>query len=566
MSGVLSQRILITAWATVVVIGGSIVQAAAPATLIITNAKVWTGDKKTPEAQAVAIRSDRIIAVGDNETALAHRTDATRIIDAQGRRVVPGLTDSHTHLISFGLQLTRLGLRDAASKQEFISRVNAGAAGMEPGKWLLGGRYSVESWDVPESPRKEWIDPVTPHVPVFLTRMDGHQALANSVALKFAGIDRGGPDDPPGGVIERDPQTGEPTGILKDAAMSLVSRHIPAPTRRQMYDALIGATRALNAWGITSAHDMSEPEHIEIFDAARERNTLTLRVRSYIQTTQYADTWRTIDAMHLTADDWFEVAGIKAYMDGSLGSRTAYMRNPYFDAQPGDKYPRGLRSAQAADLDRFRRDLSWANERGLQIAVHAIGDQAVHEVLDIYESLPGVRQHRHRVEHAQHLLPRDIARFAQLGVIASMQPLHKADDGRYAENVLGPRRSLTSYAFRSLLDAGACVCFGSDVPVVTANPFAGIAAAISAKTLDGKVWVPQQSINRTEALYAYTVAPQWAAFREDRLGVIAPNYLADLVILDRDVLVAGVDDLPGIESFMTIAGGKVVYRAGHHKP
>lgn len=539
--------------------GAAVALAADAATLIIHNAKIWTGDEKNPEAAAVAIRGNRILAVGDDASILTHRGEKTRVVDAKERRIIPGLTDSHTHIMEFGLQLQRLDLRDSADKDDFINRVNVAAANVPAGRWILGGKYTVESWPNPESPRKEWIDPVTPHVPVFLTRTDGHQALANSVALKYAGIDAKGPADPPGGVIERDPETNEPTGILKDDAMQLIIRHIPASSKRELYDALIGAMRALNVWGITSVHDMSELAHVPIIAAARERNALTVRVRSHVESTNFPDTWAKVESLNVENDDWLQVAGFKAFMDGSLGSRTAYMREPFLDAKPNDKYPRGLRSGHATDLKAFRRELAWANERGMQLAVHAIGDQAIHELLNIYASLPGVRERRHRVEHTQHLLPNDVSRFAQLNLVASMQPFHKTDDGRWAGPVLGPDRSRYTYAFRSLLDANARVCFGSDTPVATANPFAGIAAAESAKTLDGKTWVAEQAISRTEALRAYAVTPAWAGFREDRLGVIAGGRLADLVILNADVLTIGADQLSEIESVMTIVDGKVVY-------
>jgi len=562
MTDSIVQRTALAGCLAVLAIGAPIVTAADPATLIITNAKVWTGDDDVPEASAVAIGGNRILAVGDDEDVLAFRGDTTRMVDAQGRRIIPGLTDSHTHIIGFGLQLTRLDLRSAGGKVEFIERVNAAAATAPLAGWILGGQYTVESWAEPESPRKEWIDDVTSGHPLFLNRTDGHQALANSMALKIAGIDRDGPPDPPGGVIERDPDTNEPTGILKDDAMLLVSKHIPETSKRDMYDAFKNATRVLNAWGITSIHDMSELRHVIIFNEARKHNALTVRVRSYVESTNFPDTWAKIESMEIENDDWFQIAGFKAFMDGSLGSRTAYMREPYLDAKPTDKYPRGLRSGHATDLDAFGKQIVWADGRGLQMAVHAIGDQAIHELLDIYASLPGARDRRYRVEHTQHLLPQDIRRFATLNVVASMQPYHKADDGRWAEAILGPQRSMTTYAFRSLLEAGAKVCFGSDVPVAPANPFAGIAAANSARTLDGKVWVVQQSIRSKDALTAYATTPAWAAFREDRLGKIKPGYLADMAILSDDVLAASVDQLPNIESVMTIVDGKVVYVAG----
>ncbi len=532
-----------------------------PPDIIIVNAAVWTGVKDAADAEAIAITASTITTVGSNDDICALAGPATRVMDAGGRRVIPGITDSHTHILATGLQLTRLDLRQAGGKERFINAVAAATADCPPGKWILGGQYTVESWDKPEEPRKEWIDPVTPGNPVFLTRTDLHQGLANSVALKYARIDRSGPPDPPGGEIERDPGTGEPTGILKDAAMELVSRHIPEPSDKDKYAALILAAKALNAWGITGIHDMTDPDDYDVLLAAHKRGDLTLRVYSFYTAEVFAGSWDRIRQINKSADESFRVAGYKAFMDGSLGSRTAYMHAPYADASPDEKYPRGLRSGQAADLDAFRRQLAWAHDHGMQLAVHAIGDEANHELLDTYASFDGVQRRRYRIEHAQHLLPEDVSRFGKLGVIASMQPLHKADDGRWAEAAIGPERSKTTYAFRSLLDSGATVVFGSDTPVVTANPFEGIAAAVSPRTFDGKIWVPEQSIGREQALRCYTVSPPYAAFAESRLGTLEKGKLADLAILNADVLHAGVESLGAIESWMTMVGGRIVWQA-----
>ena len=528
-------------------------------TLIILNGKVWTGVRGAPEGEALAVTGSTITAVGSSEDIRKLADSRTQVIDAAGRRIIPGITDSHTHIINAGLQLSRLYLREVRDKEQFVNAVAAAVTRLTPGQWLLGGRYSVESWENSSSPSKEWIDEVTPGTPVFLTRMDGHQALANSVALKYARIDANGPPDPPGGEIERHPATGEPTGILKDAAMELVSTHIPKTNKREKYEALQLIARVANAWGITSVHDMSEPDDLPVFLMARRRGVLSIRVYSYVMTEELEKTWPTIKALETTGDDMFRVQGFKTFMDGSLGSRTAYMHEPYTDATPQTTYPRGMRSAQAADLDALRQQIKWALDHGLQIAVHAIGDQANHELLDILASLPDCPRRRHRTEHAQHLLPEDITRFAELGVIASMQPFHKADDGRYAEQALGPIRARTSYAFNDLLRSGATVCFGSDVPVVTNNPFSGMAAAVSAKTLTGEAWVPSQSISREAALRCYTVTPPHAVFQEDVLGALEVGKLADIVILNTDILTAPIDEIHRTEAYITIVDGKIVH-------
>ena len=306
---------------------------------------------------------------------------------------------------------------------------------------------------------------------------------------------------------------------------------------------------------------MSNPDDLPVLLFAAQQDALTVRVYSYVQATDFGKTLPMIQAVNATRNDMLRVQGFKAYMDGSLGSRTAYMQTPFTDATPQTKYPRGLRSGQATDLDAFRAQIKWVHDRHLQMAVHAIGDQANHEILDIYESLPGHQGRRHRVEHAQHLLPEDISRFAKLGVIASMQPLHKADDGRYAEKAIGPIRAKTSYAYKSLLQSGATVCFGSDCPVVSNNPFSGIASAVSAKTLDGKIWIPSQSISRQTALRCYTVTPPYAVFRENLIGTLEIGRKADITILDTDVLTAPIDEIYKTEAHTTIVDGRIVWQS-----
>ena len=535
---------------------------APPADLVIVNARVWTGNPAMPDAEALALAGDRIAVVGSDAEVRARIGSRTQVIDARGRRVIPGLTDCHTHMVGAGLQLERLHLREVVGRDEVIDAVAAAARGKKRGQWVLGGRWSVESWADPQQPTREWIDPVTGDTPVFLARMDGHQALANSAALRLAGIGPSAPPDPPGGEIERDPATGEPTGILKDDAMELVSRHIPPLSEADREAALLRAMRHANRFGVTGVHDMSDPDDLASFARVRQTGKATVRIRSFVS----AEDWSTYypAARGLANDDWVEVGGFKGFMDGSLGSRTAFMIEPYADAAPTEKYPNGFLVAMADPPEKICRQITEADKRGFQVVVHAIGDRANTLLLDCYHGVanldrPGDR--RHRIEHAQHLAPQDIARFARLGVIASMQPLHKADDGRYAGKALGPERIATSYAFRDLLDSGAAVCFGSDWPVVTVNPFEGIAAAVTARTLDGKTWVPRQSITVAEALRAYTADAAYAGFAENRLGTLEPGKLADVVILDRDPLTIPPDELGRVGVVHTIVGGRVVWSA-----
>lgn len=529
--------------------------------LVIVNGVVWTGVPGARPAQAIAIFGEKIIAVGTNEAVKPATGSKTQTIDAKGRLIIPGMTDSHIHVISGGIGLSRINLRDVADRDAFIKMVGEWAKNVRPGQWVLGGRWSTESWPDPASPRKEWIDPVTADVPVFLERMDGHQGLANSLALKLAFIDAKGPPDPPGGVIERDSKTGEPTGILKDDAMGLVGREIPSPAYPERSRGLKAAMKYLNSLGITAVHDLTELDDLLVYEHALKEQSFTVRVHSFLSVEDWKKHFDTA-AIYPRDDAWWRMAGFKGFMDGSLGSRTAYMREPFSDSPRDSKYPRGLLLDQADPIEEFQARVAQADAAGWQPAVHAIGDQANHLLLGVYEYVGkqnAARDRRPRIEHSQHLLPEDIARFAKLGVIASMQPLHKADDGRWAEKALGAERSKTTYAFKSLLAAGARVAFGSDWPVVSANPFEGIAAAVTGRTQDGKVWVPEQNITVEQALTCYTAVPAYASYQEKRLGTLEVGKLADLVILSQNVFELAPDKIAETKADVTIVNGRVVY-------
>ncbi len=537
------------------------------ADLVIVNARIWTGannarDHGKRPTTALAVVGDRIAAVGTDDIIRTRIGPSTEVIDARGRRVIPGITDCHTHIISGGFQLARVNLRNVQNREEFVRAVEREARGKTRDQWVLGGRWSVDSWDDPSPPNKAWLDPGTGDVPVLLNRMDGHSAIVNSAALRLAGIDRNGPDDPQGGEIERDPRTREPTGILKESAMELVSRLIPDAIPEDQYAALRRAMRHANSLGVTSINDMSGRSHLAAFRRAEQSGELTLRITAYLSVSDWASYVDRIPDYGLNSD-MLRLAGFKGFMDGSLGSRTAYMREPFSDATPEMPYPRGQLTAMADPPEEFNQLVALADSHGLHLAVHAIGDEGNHLLINAYQyALKRNRRHdaRHRVEHVQHLHVSDLTRFAPLGIVASMQPFHKADDGRYAEKALGRERLAGSYAFRQLVDAGALVVFGSDWPVVTLNPFAGIDSAVNAKTLAGEVWLPSHSLTVEEALRAYTVSPARAIHRENRLGTLEVGKYADIVILSEDPLTIPQERIDQDQADCTVVGGKVVFK------
>ncbi len=501
-----------------------------PADLVIENARIWT-DGRVGFASFAAVRDGRFVYVGDYEPSLVGTN--TEHLDAEGRVVLPGFIDSHIHMLNGGNNLSQLQLRDARDKEDFIRRVREWAGNLPEGRWILGGRWSTESWQRIEQPTRQWVDEASQGRPLFLSRMDGHSALVNSVALRMAGITKDTPD-PPGGVIDRDPDTGEPTGILRETAMGLVSRLIPPPTLQDKLDALNRAMRAANAMGITTVCDIPGMADLPAYEALAERDDLTVRFLLY----PTGGDWRR-DAERLRAfrgkPGWVEPRGFKAYFDGSLGSRTAWMSAPFANNPPDNKDWSGLPMPIVTD-GTFDRNARAAAEANLQVIVHAIGDEAnrvlADKLLAAYGGIERLRAARARSEHAQHLAPDVIRAFAERGIIASLQPFHKADDGRYAEQYLGKERCAWSYAYRSLVNAGAVIAFGSDWPVVTQNVMLGLEAAVEGRILNGAIWFPEQSITIAEALRAYTSYAAYAAFMEKEIGRIEVGYRADFVVLN----------------------------------
>jgi predicted amidohydrolase YtcJ len=532
---------------------------AGPADLVVYG-RVWTGDSARPWAGAIAVAGDTVSAVGDSAEIARLVRPETRVLANGDGLVTPGFNDGHLHFLDGGFQLASLDLRTADTPEEFIERVAAYASERQPGEWIAGGDWDHERWPGTPLPRKEWIDSVTPDNPVWINRLDGHMALANSAALRLAKIDRH-TRDVPGGVIVRDPRTGEPTGILKDEAMDPVAAVFPARTEAQLDAALKRALGHAAARGVTGFAHVSVPlSELGAYQRASRAGTMTARAALYFP----IEDWRAVAdtvAKIGRGDDWVWIGGVKGYMDGSLGSTTAVFYQPYQD----DPSTSGVFTTPE---DSMRAWVGAADSAGLQVVVHAIGERANGLLLSIFDSVArahGSKDRRFRVEHAQHLRREDIPRFAQLGVIASMQPYHAIDDGRWAEKRIGPERIQTTYAFRSLLDRGAVLAFGSDWTVAPIEPLLGIYAAVTRRTLDGKNpggWIPQEKISVEEALRAYTAADAYAVFAEDRRGTLAPGYLADLVLLDRDLTRIAPEEIEQAEVRATVVGGRVVYQAG----
>jgi predicted amidohydrolase YtcJ len=531
------------------------------ADLVLKNGRVWTGEPLRPWAEAVAMRGERIVAVGTSKEVGRWVGRDTRAIDLENSLVLPGFIDSHTHFLDGGLALLSIRLREAKSRDEFVARIRRKAEELAAGEWILNGDWDQQQFDPPELPRREWIDALTSSHPVCVNRHDGHMVLVNSLALAIAGI-TAATSSPPGGEIVKDARTGEPTGILKDAAMELVTKHIPAPTSETMLKAAEAALRLAAENGITSTHDMAyDTGHFSVYQELLKTGKLTCRIYLYIPISE-VDIYKRLTLKTPFGNDYLKIGGLKGFVDGSLGSSTALFFEAYTD-NPGtsglfhsDMYPRGILEQRVEDAD----------TAGLQVAVHAIGDRANAVLLEIYETTihrNGPRDRRWRVEHAQHLRPRDMERMAKLGVIASVQPYHAIDDGRWAEQKIGPDRCRTAYAFRSLLDHGVILAAGSDWTVAPLDPLAGIYAAATRRTTDGKHpdgWYPEQKISLEEAVRAYTTNGAFAEFSEATKGKITVGYLADLVVLDQNIFELPPEEIIEARVRTTIVGGRIVFR------
>lgn len=535
-------------------------QAQAQADTVLLGGKVWTGDPARPEAQALAIVDGKVAAVGNDDEVRRWAGPATTVLELRGRRVLPGFNDAHVHFFDGGQALASMQLRDAPSPEAFRDRIGAYAATLPKGRWVLNGNWDHERWTPAVLPTRQLIDAVTPDNPVFINRLDGHMALANTLALELAGITRDTPD-PPGGSIVRDAD-GEPTGMLKDAAMNAVYAVIPESSPAEIATALRAAMREANENGVTSVQDMSaSPAILRGYQQLLADGELSVRVYG----AQPLSRWERLAEPGIVAGfggDMLRIGVLKGFADGSLGSTTALFFEPYLD-EPGTS---GLPSDELVDAEAMLADMAGADAAGLQLAIHAIGDKANATILDMFAEVAqrnGARDRRLRIEHAQHFRAGDIPRMRAQGVVASMQPYHAIDDGRWAEKRIGAERAKGTYAFRSLLDAGAVLAFGSDWAVAPIEPLMGIYAAATRRTLDGAHpdgWVPEQKISVAEAVRAYTAGSAYAERREAVKGTLEPGKLADLVVLSADIFAIDPVAIADTRVDLTMLGGKVVYR------
>ena len=531
------------------------------ADLIITHAKVWTVDAARPEAQAVAILRDRIVDVGTDAEVSTWRGPQTKIIDAAGKIVLPGFNDSHVHFVTGGSQLDNVQLNDVTSAREFSRRIGERAKTTPKGSWILGGDWDETKWTPAELPTKELIDPVTGDTPVFVSRYDGHMGLANSQALRAAGITAQTPD-PPGGVIVRD-RKGNPTGALKDAALDLMYKHVPPLSHDERLHAVKRALAHAASLGVTSVQHMSADfADIAIYDELRDRGELTARIYVAPSIVDF-ETLTKVGVRRAFGDAYLRIGAVKGFADGSLGSRTAYFFEPFSDTPEN----RGLLSSEMQPPAAMRDRMMKADSAGIQLCTHAIGDRGISIILDFYADI--VKEHgpadrRFRIEHAQHMAAKDFDRFAQLGVIASMQPYHAIDDGRWAEGRIGHDRASRTYAFRTFLDHKVRLAFGTDWDVAPLNPMLGLYAAVTRATLDGKNpngWFPEQKLTVAEAVEAYTMGSAYAEFQEKEKGSITPGKLADMVILSDDIFKIDPAKIRDVKVLKTIVGGKLVWAA-----
>lgn len=533
------------------------------ANLLVLNAKVWTVDKAEPFAQAVAILGDRIVAVGTNEEVKAWQGPQTKIIDALGRLLLPGFNDSHVHFISGGMQLDSVDLKNAPGPQEFARLIGERAKARPKSEWILGGNWDETKWNPPVIASKDLIDPLTPETPVFVTRYDGHMGLANSVALRLASITANTPD-PPGGTIVRD-KNGNPTGALKDAAADLVFNVVPPLTHDQRISIIKRSMAHAASLGVTSVQHMGpDPEDISAYAELLELGELTVRIYAAPLIPNVEDQLK-VGVRRSFGGPFLRIGALKAFADGSLGSGTAYFYDPFLNQ--GEN--RGLLSAEMQPLSLMKDRMMKADAAGLQLCTHAIGDHAISIILDLYAEVAkkhGAADRRFRIEHAQHMAARDFDRFAQMQVIASVQPYHAIDDGRFAEAHIGHDRSSRTYAFRTFLDRGVRLALGTDWEVAPLDPMQTVYAAVTRATLDGKNpggWFPEQKLTVPETIEAYTMGSAYAEFQEKEKGSITPGKLADLVLLSDDIFTIAPERIRDVHVLKTIVGGKVVFEVGN---
>ncbi len=524
---------------------------------VFLNGKIYTVNPDQPYAEALVVVKNRIAFVGTNEQAEKYVDEETETINLSGKLVLPGFIDAHAHFTRGGFFLQNIDLRNAKSLLEFKALIKDYAV-KHKNEWITGGNWDQEKWDVKELPTRQFIDDITPETPVFIDRTDLHMGLANSFALNIAGIDRNTPD-PPGGLIVKD-NNGEPTGILKDNAITLIKKCIPEPSETEVRKAVFTALDYIKQFGITGIHDISEKPDLPVYRQLDTLGLLTCRIYSIYPLTGYKDL---VDQnIHFgEGSEKLKQGSLKAFADGSLGAGTAWFFEPYLNE--GDYC--GLPTDVVLDgrLDSLANE---ADKQQLQICIHAIGDKANNHVLNLFKKLHDSNplwDRRDRIEHAQHLRQQDIKLFKDYGIIASVQPYHLTEDGVWAEKKIGKKRMKLMYAFRSLLDNGVRLCFGSDWTVAPINPLLGIYAAVTRRTIDEKNpdgWIPEQKISVEEAIKCYTLNNAYASYQENELGSIVPGKYADFIVLNDDILTIPQEKIKDTKVIMTVFNGVIIYR------
>jgi len=520
------------------------------------NGKIYTVNQQQPIAEAVVVADNKIMFVGSNQEAEKMIDVSTKVIDLKGKLMMPGFNDSHLHFTSGGYYLLGINLRRAKSKEEFISLLKDYVKNRE-GRWVTGGRWDHESWEVKIVPTKELIDNFTANTPVFVSRIDGHMGLANSKALELAGITKDTPN-PDGGLIVKDPDTGEPTGILKDNAMDLVFDIIPKKSLEDNIEAADRSFEEARKLGITSVQEMTQPGELEAYKKIKLDRNLTCRIYSIWPIDKYNDLVNENIKVH-SGDDYIRRGGLKGYADGSLGAKTAWFFEPY---ENDTTYGLPMDIISSGELNEWSID---ADKNHLQLCVHAIGNKANNYMLNLYEAIEKDNikwGRRFRIEHAQHLVSEDVKRFKEIDVIASVQPYHAIDDGVWVRNRIGKEREAMTHMYKSYVDNNVILAFGTDWPVAPLNPMYGLYAAVTRRTVDGKNpdgWIPEEKITIEQAIKAYTLDAAYASFEENIKGSIEVGKLADMVVLSDDILTIDPVKIWDVKVEMTIFDGKIVY-------
>lgn len=527
------------------------------ADLVVINANIRTMDAKRTVVRSIAVQNGKIVALGSDAETKSLVGAKTRVINAGGETIIPGFNDAHVHFMETGQQLSSVDLRDAKTPEEFVQRIRDFAAKLPKGRWILGGKWDHENWKPNSLPTAALIDEATPDNPVFIDRLDGHMALANSLAMRLASVDKD-TKEVAGGLLVRD-SAGNPAGVFKDAAMGYINKVIPVSSWEEKLEFAQAATEHAASLGVTSVTDVSAGTDVGVYQELMRQGRLKTRVYGCSNLSDY-QRWEKTGVRYSFGSDMLRVGCLKGYADGSLGSTTAWLFEPYLD----DPKSTGL---AGEDIPKTPELVLAADKAGLQINIHAIGDKANATILDIFEKTVqanGARDRRFRIEHAQHLRQEDIKRFGSLKVVASMQPFHIIDDGRWAWKRLDEKRLKGTYAFRSLLDSKAVLAFGSDSPVAPLNPLLGVYAAVTRRTMDDKNpsgWIPEQKITVDETVKAFTWGSAYGEFQEARKGTLEIGMLADFVILSQDIFAIDPTKIGSVKVVKTVVDGKVVFES-----